>query len=513
MREELVRRVLLVKAIEETDSGGAIISLADRREASREVLRRGTGESGPLPERATWTALPPKAQRLLAERADLLLNPLLERHPYLSKILDVIGGPAWVSGILLAISLAAGFSVPVLNGSGRIDVHFNPLILLAGWNLLIYSLLALQVVRRGAGAGGHPFARRYAGFVRWSAARLLAKSSRFDVRLAAALERFLADWFEVASGLLLARATRLFHGCAIALALGLVAGMYGRSYLSDYLAGWGSLFGRLVPQVVDAFYGPASRLTHIPLPDAARLEQMAWSVGGGEGALPWVHLLAASALIYIAVPRLALALWSSVRIWRPNLAARLPASIVPYYRAVLGTAGLPPGRGIVSVISYGYEPSRDARSVLSKLLPAAIDERPAVDFRPGVPYGGEDAFLEKLSYDGVGAADCIVLLMSLASTPEAENHGRFLSGVIDWLTGDGAGRRLLLMLDEGPYAARMTGSPERLDERRRAWKAFARPAGLVPVVVDLRPGKAADRLDAGVVDAVRVGVHSPARPS
>jgi hypothetical protein len=515
MRDDTLRSVLLVKAIEESDRAGEIIPLADRAAASREALReKSVDEAAEVG--ADESILPRKAQRLLAARARRLRDALVARYPFLDTVLRVASGPTWLAWATIAASLALGGAMSALDGSRRIDILAFPLLGLILWNLLVYGFIAVRAVRGGSPHPRWSPAALYGRSALSAAKHLLAQSSFFNAPLTEALKRFVSDWAGAAQRLLLARGTRLFHVCAAAVAVGLVAGLYVRGTTLQYMAGWESTFlgPATVASLLGLIYGPASFLSGIALPDSMRLEAIRWAGGqGGENAAPWIHLIAVTAALYIVVPRLLLALLSSLRVWRLALAAPVPAGIVPYYRTVFGAEGLPPGHGIVSVIAYSYELAHESVGVLKKLLPAAIGEGTAVDLRSAVRYGDEEEFLARLADHGGGISDCIVLLMSLASTPEDENHGTVVAGVRDWLVKSRAGAQLLVLLDEGPYAARMAaqaGAADRLEERRRAWQAFVSERGLAAATVDLRPGEAADRLDAAAVDAVRSGLRNPA---
>ena len=48
----------------------------------------------------------------------------------------------------------------------------------------------------------------------------------------------------------------------------------------------------------------------------------------------------------------------------------------------------------------------------------------------------------------------------------------------DRLAAARPGARLLVVVDEAPYATRMAPTPERIEERREAWRSFVRAHGL-----------------------------------
>ena len=169
------------------------------------------------------------------------------------------------------------------------------------------------------------------------------------------------------------------------------------------------------------------------------------------------------------------------------------------------------------VVPYAYEPAPDSLARLRSLLPPALGENLAVDSRAPVAYGDEESFIQHLGDRGGGIVDVIVLLLSLAATPEDENHGAVISGVRAWMTTSGRHAQLLVLVDEGPYATRMAsqgGAKERLLERRRAWCDFIAARGLTACILNLA-GSAppADRTlpaDRGVVDQVRSAIWQPA---
>lgn len=479
MREAELRRVLLVKAIEESDREGALIPVADRIAAGREAKRNAV-ETGV------------KEEALLATRATILLAKIAARYPFVETVLALVGGPAWIGWLLIAVALLFGIALSALDGTRRINILAFPLLGLVLWNLAVYAVVALDAMRPapvpGSGRRWLPALLAHSGVVR--ATRLVGKSRSFNTPLSEALGRFTSQWYVAAKPLLVRRATRLFHLCAAAVGIGLIAGLYLRGIALDYRAGWESTFldARQVRAVLSFLYGPASLVTGIPIPDAAHLEAIRWLDGaGGEGARQWIHLLAASAAVFIVAPRLLLALLATFAIARLSLRAPLPPELATYFRKAFGAAGAI-DRGIVTVMPYAYEPDANAFARLRTLLPAELGEHLAVDLQAPVRYGDEEAFLANLRARDGGLAEVVVLLMSLAATPEEENHGTVIAGVRDWLAAARPGTQLLVLVDEGPYAGRMgaQGGPQtRVAERRKAWQEFIAARGLKAWLADL----------------------------
>ena len=91
-----------------------------------------------------------------------------------------------------------------------------------------------------------------------------------------------------------------------------------------------------------------------------------------------------------------------------------------------------------------------------------------MEVHASVRYGDEDGLLRNLGDRGGAIADILVLLFSLAATPEDENHGTVIAGVRDWLERARRHTQMLVLVDEGPYLARMERSARRRPRRRAA---------------------------------------------
>lgn len=476
MRESDLRPVLLIKAIEDADGDASLLPLADRAAAAREAKREAPPH-GPL--RLEGGTLPAEAQRLLAARARRLLGSLRVRHPFIDDVVSFAPG-AWIAGAACIVGFAAGIALSVLDGSKRINVLAFPLWGVVSWNLAVYAAVAVAWIRAGRMKRR---ARRWlpAWIAEASMRRvgaLVTRARRFHAPLAQALARFAAEWQEAARPVLAARAAAVFHIAAALLGIGLIVGFYVRGVVLDYRAGWESTFldAEMAHAVFRGLYGAASAVTGIAIPDAAHLEAIRWrDGGGGEPAAPWIHLLAATALIVVVVPRLMLAFLASLSAAHAARTVRLPSAFAAYFDRAFGQAGLAIEGGGLRMIPYGYEP--DGESI------ARLRQRePAVDARDPIAYGREED-IEPAVRDGLAPAR-IGLLFTAAATPEEEGHGRALDVAREAVRGSGA--QLEAMVDEGPYAARMGEAlASRVEERRRAWTRLAEAHGVAVRFVDL----------------------------
>jgi hypothetical protein len=512
MHERALRTVLLIRSIDEGDEAGEVLSLTDRAEATRSAAQadrplRGSGPGG---------ALPRELERLLVRRAELLLEKLRARSPVVGQALALAGGVSWLGPLLLLLAFGAGVSLSVLDGSRKIDILSFPLLGVIAWNAVVYVLLiAARFAPRRAepAAADSPLSRLYERWLRGRLGSLLHRSSLFNVPLSQALQRFARDWAGIARPMLVLRAKRLFHLCAALVALGLVAGLYARGIVLRYDAGWDSTFlgPSGVRTLLAVLYGPASALSGIALPGSdAALQALRWNGGaGGAPAAPWIHLIAVTALLYVVLPRTLLVLASSLGLLRLARRPALPASLLAYARALVLESGSAQGLS-ARVIAYGYEPTRESLAGLSALLSGALGG--SIETGAAVAYGEEDAFAARLSAEPMPAADCHVLLMSLAATPEPENHGVMIAALRDRLRRDKNRGGLLVLVDEAGYAARMRGDPSferRLTERRRAWQEFVARQGPQACIVDLSR-TALDESAAAVRERVLTALQWPA---
>jgi len=506
MQERALRTVLLIQAIDESDTGGEVLSLAERAEATRAAAQ--TAAAG-RPGRGAGQALSPAAERLLVRRAEHLLDRLETRAPVTVQVLALAGGGSWLAPALLLLAFASGVSLSALDGSRRIDLLSFPLLGLIAWNAVVFIVLiaaALRRRRRGA-------ARRtwlpllYERWLRGRAEALLRHSSRFNQPLATALQRFAREWGAVARPLLVVRGRRIFHLSAALVAFGLIVGLYVRGIVLRYDAGWESTFLAAggARALLHALYGPAAALSGIALPESdSALEALRWSGGaGGVPAAPWIHLIALTALLYVVLPRMIAVALSSAQLFRLARRPAAPATLLPYARAILRQIG-GAERLSARVTSYAYQPPPAALAAVQALLSDALGGNVDVGLDAAVAYGEEDAFAARLHGAPIAAADCCVLLMSLAATPESENHGQVLDALRHAIAAQPSRGGLLVLIDEAPYAVRMRGDASferRMDERRRAWREFVAGHGHEAVIADLSLGAGTE-----VAEAERAGV-------
>jgi len=506
MNANALRAILLVKNVEEQDPDGSVLPLAERDAATRDALRRHPAGSAER-EAQAW--------QVLAERADSLRAKLAERHPVVTRAVSLETQIAGVGGLLLFAAFMLGVALSLFDSRVRIEILAFPLLGVVLWNLVVYAVLAVSSLRRRPAVATSPLPGWTLWPARWTwqrAARLIKQASFYHRPLSAALRRFSEEWWPIAQPLLVLQGKRLFHFGAAAIALGLIVGFYLRGIALEYRAGWESTFlgAPQVRTLLGLVYGPAAVLTGVELPaDDAAVASLHWRNGQGGGpAAPWIHLMAATAILYVVVPRLLLALVATLRLGRASEALAAPASLLAYARRTLGASDAALPALTARLTCFAYQPAAASERGVQRVLRAAFGPDTRIEFAPSIAYGEEGRFVTPAS---AAASDLEVLLFSLAATPEVENHGAILQQARDRLARSRAGSRLLVLVDEAPYLARLGGDASlapRIEQRRVAWRDFARTHGLEACTLDLGSLPAEGEVSHAIADQVQRSCRS-----
>jgi hypothetical protein len=474
MREQHAQTVLLIRAFEEEDRAGGILSLQRRTQATRVARERAADERGDL----------------LYRRAALLADHLTRALPTLPRLLRLARLRFVPAPAVVGAALGAGLLTNALGPHREINLLSVPLLGLLAWNALAYILLvacAFGLVSSSRSFATWLFRGTLSRLRRW---KLPAGHARSDAAtVSAAVARFVDLWGRSAGPLLAARARVVLHVGAIAFAAGVIGGMYLRGLAFEYRATWESTFleAGAVQTLLDWVLGPAASVLGVEVPDAAPLRGPA---GSGHAA-PWIHLFAMTAALVVLLPRTLLAAIQTGRARRA--AADLPLNLEEgYFRRVLaerrGTAAR------VDVVPYSFDPDPAVIERLKSVLHDFFGARADVRIRTPVAYGEEWQRDPARRPDAGETEHCRVVVFGLAQSPEAEVHGRFVEQL---KAGLERGERLLVLVDAAKYRRRVT-TPERWTERARAWQRVVQEAGLTAAIVDLEQSGGVD----GVLDTM-----------
>ena len=459
--EPAARAIMAVRAIETTDRERALWSDAERAAVSQEA--------------AVAVGASARPERFLAQRAALALDRIAQRHPAVARTVKAFEWRNWITPAVLVVAFVTGVAADRIGAGGRINILAPPVLGLLAWNLTVYLVL---IERWMAGLRTRP--RTAPGPLRRALARLGARPARLlraarAGPVAAALRAFTAAWTERAAPLYAARAARILHLAAAIFAAGVLTGVYTRGLAFEYRASWESTF--LGPETVHALLAlalaPGAWLSGIAVPDVAHIASIrSGSNPGSENAAPWLHLYAATVLVVVIVPRVALALLDG---WLERRRGRFVLPLAePYFRRLL--LGFSEGPYRVRVVPYSYSPAPGSDETLHTIIARAFGALCEASFAAPVPYGGEDALPDDLVPPDTSL---VVALFNAAATPEAASHGAFVSALA------ARGCDVVALVDESALRARWSDDDARIAQRRTAWRDVLTPRNVGVAFVQL----------------------------
>ncbi len=465
MDEHAALEVSAVRALETRDSAQAVWTDTDRAWASR-VAAEAVGEkAGP--------------SDFVARRARFALERLGERHKALPRAVRGLQWRPWVAWAIVVMAFALGVAVDRIGGAQRINLLAPPVFALLVWNLGVYLVLAGGFVVHYGDAGNPGPARRLVMRIasRTPVGRRRSGSTRNDARgiIGASVADLAADWLTLAAPLYAVRAARILHFAAAALALGVIAGLYVRGLAFEYRATWESTFldATQVHWLLAKVLAPGSLLGGIAIPGVAQLESI--RAPASENAAPWLHLLAASVLVIVVIPRLVLGIATAL-IERHRAAHVAVPLDEPYFERLL--RGFRGGPVRVRVIPYSYALPSAALAGLEAIVTRAFGGSAALTVESPVGYGEEDALAARAPTDARGP---VIALFNLTATPEPAAHGAFVKAVASVLRA----QPLLAVVDESAFRARWPGDERRLAQRRGIWSELLTAQRVVPIFVNL----------------------------
>jgi len=473
MDETAALEVVAVRAIETADDARSLWSDADRAWASR-AAAEVVGEAG-------------GPEAFVARRAALAIERLGKQHPALPRALRALRWRPWVGKAIVALAIALGVLIDHIGGAQRINVLAPPMLAMLVWNLAVYAFVVAGFVIR-YGDTGSP------GPLRHALARVASRGARprRGGAIRESIVAFAEDWAQRSGPLYGIRAARILHVAAAALAAGVVLGLYLRGLAFEYRANWESTFldASAVHSIVAFAYAPGALLTGIAVPSADELAAI--RAPAGENAARWLHLMAATVIAVVIVPRLALALFAGIV--ERHRANHLPLALDEAYfqRLLRGYRG---GPARVRIVPYSYTLPPAATAGVEAIVTRAFGGSAAVLFAPSVAYGAEEQVASQPQGD---AGSARVAVFNASATPEREAHGALLAALAQQRAGAEA---LFALIDEGAFAARWNGEPGRIAERRAAWQQMCDEARVPAVFVNLAApdvATAATAIDAAI---------------
>ena len=489
MNESAARQVMLVRAIESTDTARQILSDDDRAYASQSAQALAQWDAS-----SSQSAVTPAL--FLQKRAGLILQRMTERTPSFGAL---TASKTWLRSVARALpmlALASGALADRISDPHRVDLLSAPLLLIIAWNLAVYALLLFGWLAPASWA-----APAQSGWMARLGNMGASIPAKLPKPLAAAASTFAAEWLAASAPLTKARVQRAIHFSAAAFALGAVISLYVRGLLSQYQAGWESTFldAQQVHAALSMLFLPAMAVFQLPGFSLAQVQVLGLPQPGVAGAgAQWVHLYGGTLLLLVILPRLALggaARWRETR-----LCNNFPLDLKhPYFRKLTQNIG-PVLPAVLRVFPYSFTVDEARDKGLNSVAKLLLGERASVMLRPSTGYGQEPAGLLGSSTLATSATSdnpdvaLTVVLFNLNATPEQENHGAFLDHFLQLGVPS-----FSVLIDEAGYLERMGGqdvSAARMQERIALWRDFcAQHKARISIVNLLHPEARVDEIE------------------
>lgn len=401
------RNIILVQAIEETDTGGRLFSDDEKRLAE-------AAAGAPLPDDSGKT----RQNQFLADRAGNLIGTVESR---------LEGDRNWLRSssfrskfsqfALLTIVAAAlfGYLTNELGPREKINILSFPLIGIIAWNLIVYLGELLVIFRREGAAAGLP------GIVTRSLFPPPINQKKDELETSVefrARSLFQSRWLHLNLNPLAARVKATLHFTALVLAAAAITGMYVKGLAREYNAAWESTFfetGDQLEPFLRGVLGPAAAVLNDTLPDGDHLDTLKLPETEGENAGRWIHWYAVTIAIYVLIPRLILGIiWHLRAIAMDRSLPFREVSPIYFERVLAISTGDSLG---IEIIPYAHDPADGLREGIRTHMERIFERPVSISWRDTISFGDEDDAEVTVSANAQP-----MILFNFASTPERETH-------------------------------------------------------------------------------------------
>jgi hypothetical protein len=342
--ETRARQLVLVRAIDDVDTQGKLLSEVERDRLEQEAAESSRHAAGAI-----------DFGEYLQQRARRVLAAVENRNPRVAALQD---GDPWRPWLMVALPLAAvvlGTALDRIDNPHQVNMLSPPLLGVLAWNLAMYVLLLVSVLLPARWWQRSPLAALQRWLAGVPASRRRTGRLRTDV-----LARFHEQWLRATGAQQWLWWKQLLHLSAAGWALGLAFSIVLGGVVREYRVGWEStlLNVQQVHAFLSALFAPVVALLPFEPFSVDDLQRMVFRSGadiGVDEARRWVWMYVALLFVAVVVPRLLLAGWSA---WRRRRHGRAIAIDLrdPYYVQVL--ARVSPARvtlGLVATEGRGRE--------------------------------------------------------------------------------------------------------------------------------------------------------------
>jgi hypothetical protein len=368
--EASARQLVLVRAIEDVDTQGKLLSDVEREQLEREALassRQGAAGSVDFTQ-------------YLLQRARRMLAAVENRNPRVAALQE---GEPWRGWLMAGLPLAAvvlGAAIDRVDNPQQVNMLSPPLLGVLAWNLAMYVLLVVTPLLPGRWAQHLPLAH----VQRWLSG-VPGRGRRTGRLRSDVLARFHEQWVRAAGAQQWLWWKQLLHLAAAGWALGLAFSIVLGGVVREYRVGWEStlLDVHQVHAFLSVLFAPVVALLPFDAFSVEDLRRMAFRSGAAIGvdeSRRWVWMYIALLAIVVVVPRLLLAGLSAWQRRRRGRSIRIDLRD-PYYVEVL--ARVSPARVTLALVAR-QGPGREA---VLRMLRQVADHPPPRDGGPWTVLG------------------------------------------------------------------------------------------------------------------------------
>lgn len=307
LAEGQARRVVLSQAIEIADFEGKLLNDIERDQfdlRAVETARAATGVDGKV-----------DVALALSGRAEHVLEAVGKRSGTLASFQNI---PVWRSWLVWGIPLVAlilGVATDLIVNPHRVNLLSLPILIIALWNMVVYFLLLMALLRRSFPQSDPPLTSLW----RWVTdnPHLLR---RFGSVRDEALAQFRRLWHSVTAELNGQRIRQVLHFSAAAWGAGIALSLIARGVVVEYRIGWESTWfnAEQVHGILSILLAPLVMLFSLEpftLQEVSSMKFDGVTDGAADHGRRWVYLYAGLVMLLVVLPRLLLAIvaWWRVR--------------------------------------------------------------------------------------------------------------------------------------------------------------------------------------------------------